>query len=354
MTLEGVAPVPGEPPDVPGYLVGQRLGAGASSEVWSAVALADRRRVALKVVAPTTGAEREDSVELAVLRGLCHPHVVRQHGDLELPDGRQVLVLELAGGGSLTRVVRARGHLTPGETVTVLTALARGLEELHRMGVTHADVAPGNVLLHLDGRPVLGDVGRSRIAGHRPAEVHGTTGFLDPAVLAGAEPGPASDVYGLGAVGWFCLTGQPPPPPVARLPGPDAGGQMPDVPADLAATLDRALAPDPEDRPSAAELARSLYRSCAAEPLRLAGDGDPVEELTHRIRRIALEAAAPTVARRRGLLSRLGVVDRLAGPARSSSRVRSVVGTALALLAVTATLAGSRAEPAAAGDRVPA
>jgi hypothetical protein len=342
-----------QPPEVPGYLVGQPLGRGSTSQVWSAVAVGDRRRVALKVLAPAGAAEHglstestestgpTESAELAVLRGLSHPHVVRRLDDLTLPDGRQVLVLELVGGGSLARVVRARGHLTAGETVTVVTALAGALDDLHRLGVTHADVAPGNVLLHLDGRPMLGDVGRSRIAGDRHLAVHGTGGFIDPAVLAGDDPGPGSDVYGLGAIGWFCLTGRAPSAGLSGAGGGRPDQLPPDVPAQLATAIALALAPAPDERPSAAELAHALYRSCPAEPVRLAGDRDPVEELTHRIRRIALTAAAPEQSgpRPRGAGARRWV--------RGTSLSSGGAGLLLAGLAVAAAVAGSVAGSAA-------
>ncbi|MDP9221001.1 MAG: protein kinase, partial [Actinomycetota bacterium] len=157
---------PAGAPEIPGYQVRHRLGAGAGGVVWSAVRDLDRSRVAIKVIdaaggpAPTDGGHGD---ELAALRGVQHPHVVRLIEDFTLPDGRLALVLDEVRGGTLARVVRARGHLTPPETVTVLTALATTLADLHRLGVTHADLSPGNVLFHLDGRPMLADLGLSRV-----------------------------------------------------------------------------------------------------------------------------------------------------------------------------------------------
>ncbi len=340
-------PVREEPPAVPGYLVGQRLGTGSTSQVWSALALADRTQVALKVLTIEESLDRVGAGEVALLRALSHPHVVRRCDDLDLPDGRTVLVLELAGGGNLARVVRARGHLLPGEVVTVTTAVATGLAELHRMGVTHADVSPGNVLLHLDGRPVLGDVGRCRVAGERRAAVHGTDGFVDPDVLAGAEPGPASDVYGLGALGCFCLTGRP-PSVVPEERANELRNPPTAVPAGLWSAIAAALAPAPEDRPSAAELAHALYRSCPAQPLRLAGDSDPVEELTHRIRRLALEAADREGGRGTGRTTDAGRAAAVGGILRRAwgGAPRTAAATALAVLSLAAALAGTVDAPA--------
>src|SRR3954453_20130355 len=143
LDLAGWAVDPVRAPHVPGYFVGPVLGVGSTGSVWSAARLADGRSVAIKVVAPQ-GNPMNSPVELAVLRGVRHSHVVRFIEDISLPDGTVALVLELASGGSLARVAGARGHLTPAETVTVLTALATTLVDLHRMGVTHGDISPGN------------------------------------------------------------------------------------------------------------------------------------------------------------------------------------------------------------------
>ncbi len=76
--------------------------------------------------------------------------------------------------------------------------LAQALASVHAQGLVHGDVTPANVLFAADGRPMLSDLGISRLLGSPAAEVGGTGGYLDPAVVAGAAPGPASDVHGLG------------------------------------------------------------------------------------------------------------------------------------------------------------
>jgi eukaryotic-like serine/threonine-protein kinase len=282
-----------ERPDVPGYLIGDLLGVGGSGTVWAAVDQATGARVAVKVLAAQ--ANSVDSVhsgfpgsELAVLRGLAHRHVVRLHGDLTLPDGRIALVLELVDGGSLEQVTRARGHLTPGETSTILVALAGTAADLHRCGVTHADLSPRNVLFHSDGRPMLADLGLAKIAGDSSRSEGGTDGFVDPAVLSGAAAEPASDVYALGALAWFGLTGRPPGHPALR---PALAQACPSVPPALVRVIEAALDPDPVARPQADELAHSVYAACRPEPVQLAGVADPGGQLTRRIR--ALAAADP-------------------------------------------------------------
>jgi eukaryotic-like serine/threonine-protein kinase len=286
-------------PHIPGYLVGSALGTGSAGRVWSAVRASDGWSVAIKVIAPQ-GSSTGSPVELAVLRGVRHPHVIRFVEDIILSGGAVALVLERASGGSLARVVGARGHLTPAETVTVVTALATTLVDLHRMGVTHGDISPGNVLFHADGRPVLADLGVSQVTATARAEAWGTDGFVDPAVLAGDPAGPASDVYALGALGWFCLAGTAPGHAALR---PDLSGLCPDAPVPLVVAIQAALEPDPRRRIGAAALACAAYDSCVAGPVALACGDDPDAGLTHRIRRPA--RAAPPLPARRSWLRRL-------------------------------------------------
>ncbi len=313
-----------QPPDVPGYLIEAPLGRGASAEVWSARSCSDGRRVAVKVVAlqansadsRTPGTQPDAAAaELAVLRGIHHPHVLELIDDIRLADGRMAFVLELASGGSLARVVRARGYLTVGETVTVVSTLATTLRDVHDSGVTHADLAPGNVLFHLDGRPMLADVGLARIAGVAAHAEGGTPGFVDPAVVAGAPAGPMADVYGLGALGWLCLTGAAPRPALLRRP---LAETHPSVPDQLAALLEAALDPDPLRRPSPVELAHGVFQAAPAEPVRLAGDSDPAEQLTHRLRALAAaDPRPPAPAGKRPLIKRASVPWRSARLGRS-------------------------------------
>jgi serine/threonine protein kinase len=188
-------------PNVPGYELVGVLGAGAGGRVWRARPGATpvgvpAHDVALKIVRGGDRAERE----LAVLRGVRHEHVVRLRDSVPLPDGSLALVLDLVDGGTLAQLVAARGHLRPGEVVTVVAPLAATLAELHAAGIQHGDIAPGNVLFDASGRPMLGDLGTVRITGEAREEQFGTPGYVDPVVVAGGLAGPASDVYGLAAL----------------------------------------------------------------------------------------------------------------------------------------------------------
>ena len=273
-------------PDVPGYELGVLLARGGTSEVWAGVALDGGHRVAVKVVHADVGSLEVASREAAVSARAANAHVVTVEACVPLPDGRVAVVMPHLLGGAVDALVRARGHLSPGEVVTVLAPLASALGRLHDLGVVHGDVSPGNVLLDLDGRPVLGDLGLGHVVGDVSPGVWGTDGYVAPEVLLGADPSPAADVYALGAVGWLCLSGTVPGPPGLR---PElaqvclAGEGSEPVVAALAA----AVAAEPADRPGAHELAWLLFGAAEPEPLRLVVGDDEVSAVTYRLRAAA-------------------------------------------------------------------
>jgi serine/threonine protein kinase len=268
-------------PSVPGYDVVEPIGQGGSGTVWSAMN-ATGETVAIKVVPAVDAADA--LVELAVLGRITDPHLVRLHEATALPSGDVALVLDHLTGGTLGAAVRARGHLAPGEAVTVLSPIASTLGRLHGIGVVHGDVSPDNILLDLDGRPFLADLGVARIVGERGAEPRGTEGFIAPEVAVGGAPSPASDTYALGALAWFVLTGEAPGPAVLRG---RLGERVEELPADLVNAVEGALRSRPEDRPDADALAVAIFDSADPEPLVLVTGRDDVSLLTRRIRAAA-------------------------------------------------------------------
>jgi hypothetical protein len=266
------------------------LGYGGTGEVWLARERVTDELVALKRLRPGAepGARERMRHEAGLLASVHHPHLLRLRAVLELVDD-VVLVLDHAGGGSLERLLGARGSLSPGEVVTVLTPLAEALEELHRQGVVHGDVAPANVVIDRSGRPLLADLGIARVLGTPPDAVQGRMAYLDPAVLAGAAPAPSSDVYALAAIGSAALGGV----------GPDESrhGQA------LRHVLARILAAEAFLRPTAGELATAVYAACPPTPLEfsggLTGGSSAGEQPTHRVRPAVPAPTEPPPARTR-------------------------------------------------------
>jgi eukaryotic-like serine/threonine-protein kinase len=303
-------------PVVPGYAVQRLLGRGSGGEVWLASELATGEAVAVKCVRPGADIAARDRLrrEAAVLAGIDHPHVLRLRAVVGCGGSAEevALVLDLATGGSLARLVARRGTLSEGEVVTVLVPLAEALAEVHARGIVHGDVTPANVLFDADGRPVLADLGvAGLVAGGDPGLDAGTPGFRDPHP---AWPlGPAADVHGLAATCFLALTGDPPyggdGDRADRVGGegdranraggdrrPAAAGHRP-----LLDLLEEVLGAPPAERPDAHELARRAFACCPAVPVRLeprplADDGPesaaPLTVVSAR-RRVLPSAAAP-------------------------------------------------------------
>lgn len=266
-------------PRAAGYRVCRWLGRGGSAGVWLVAEEATGRMLALKWLGAGAHAAEAGGIlegdlrrEILIMSVLDHEHLVKARDVVRIgePGGDGLgLLMDYAPGGSLGQLVRARGSLSVGETVTVLTPIAQALGYLHSRGFTHSDVSPGNVLFSAHGKPLLADLGLARMVGD-PSGVPdlGTVGFTDPAPVDAVRAGlqPERDVYAVAALGWYCLTGAPPLPAADR---PPLSVLVPEVPAELAAALEAGLSEDRRRRPAAAELATAIYRSARATPVDL-------------------------------------------------------------------------------------
>jgi hypothetical protein len=255
------------PPRLRGYVVERWLGAGGSSDVWQARASASGARVALKRISVQDDEGRARAhAEGALLSALDHPNLVRLHDLIEVDDA-VVLVLDLAEAGSLADLLAARIRLTPGEVITAIAPVAAALAHLHEAGVVHGDVSAANILFTVGGVPMLADVGVARLTGDaRDAEA--TPAYVDPEVAAGGVPTAPSDVFMLGGVALHALTGRAPwpaeGPPAAAWSVAAVADRLAAANESMAASVVRALAPDPQRRGTAADLALDLAHSVPA------------------------------------------------------------------------------------------
>ena len=292
------------PPVVPGFTITGELTSSATGSTWAAVRNLDDHRFLLKIVSVADATEaREQAAQLtALLDRVENEHVVRLQGAIALADGALALVLDQVTGGSLAQLLGVRGQLTPGETITTVAPLFGALADLHAVGVVHGDLTPANVLFSADGRPLISDLGVVRPLGWTADPVEGPLGgFVAPELVVGAEPSPASDVYAMAALGWFCLIGEPPASGTQR---PSLTTLRPEVPARLVEVLTSCLSTDPAARPSAGTAAVGVFDAAPAESVRLAPESDPAAEITRRIRAAAVTAPplAPPSNRKRDLL----------------------------------------------------
>ena len=214
--------------------------------------------------------------EVQALLRLRHPRVVRLL-DAGEAMGAPWLATEWVEGESLAERLTRGGPLEPTQAARIVAELARGVEHCHAAVVLHRDIKPANVLLRVGtGEPLLVDFGLARdlepeeSQGQRLSRggLLGTPGFWAPEQARGELDaiGPRSDVWGLGALLYALLTGEPPggqtlPEVLAALdrPPPPPRTLRPELPRELDAVCRRALALDPGQRhPSAAALAGEL------------------------------------------------------------------------------------------------
>ncbi len=193
--------------------------------------------------------------------------------------------------------------MSPGETTALVTQVAHALQAVHRAGIVHRDVTPGNLIIEPDGNVVLVDFGVARSAlsvtltGAR--NVIGTASYMAPEQVAKQAIGPAADLYALGAVAYHCLAGRPPfeggdAVSIALRHVTDEPPALPaDVPPAVRALVARALSKDPARRhPSAAAMAAAASAADDASPHLLATEFETVP----------LEPGPIPVERPRGIL----------------------------------------------------
>ncbi|WP_171991105.1 serine/threonine-protein kinase [Streptomyces sp. JHA26] len=203
------------------YRLGESIGSGGMGRVWRAHDEVLHRAVAVKeLTAAHYVSESDQAILLARTRSearaaarINHSAVVTVHDVLE-HDGRPWIVMELVEGRSLADAVKDDGHVEPREAARIGLWVLRALRAAHTAGVLHRDVKPGNVLLADDGRVLLTDFGIAQIEGDstitRTGEVVGSVDYLAPERVRGHDPGPASDLWALGATLYTAVEGRSP------------------------------------------------------------------------------------------------------------------------------------------------
>ncbi len=264
------------------------VGRGGMGAVYRA-RRADGALVAVKVLSHLTGAHSEALArfrrEVSLAHALDHPGIVRVHEAGVVPDGAEAgkpfFTMDYVQGRDLARwrEEQPRAH---GEQVRLIAAVCDAMDFAHGRGVVHRDLKPANVLVALqDDAPLVCDFGLARWRAAtqnltHTGEILGTPSYMPPEQALGDQRriGPPTDVYALGALLYFLLTGRPPftgPSSFAIIDKvvnqppepPSAHGEA--VPAQLEAIVLKALAKDPVARfHTAGELARTLRATGAA------------------------------------------------------------------------------------------
>ena len=214
-------------PAQPGDLIGGRyrllrvIGRGGMGVVWAATDEFLNRDVAVKeTVRPPEfddaewDALRQRSLSEARLAArLSHPNIVGVFDILE-QDGRPWLVMQLVPFPSLRDVIERSGPLSPAHAAQVGLTVLEAIEAAHSAGVLHRDVKPGNVLLGPDNQVYLADFGLAVTDGSphatRSGLIIGSPAYMSPERARGDPPGPAADLWSLGATLYAAVEGRDP------------------------------------------------------------------------------------------------------------------------------------------------
>jgi eukaryotic-like serine/threonine-protein kinase len=271
------------------YRLLKKIGAGGMGEVYMAEHQLLKRPCALKLIKPasvanpTALARFEREVRSAAR--LSHPNSIEIYDYGHSEDGTFYYVMEYLPGMSLEELVRKIGPLPPGRAIYLLRQACAGLAEAHAIGLVHRDLKPANIfVVHRGGETDVAkvldfglvkptqDLGPALTA---DMTVSGTPTYMAPEQATGSRDlDVRADVYALGAVAYFTLTGQPPfsgdssfavMMAHARDPVPPPSEVRPGIPADLEAVVLKALAKKPADRyPDARAMGRALAACEAA------------------------------------------------------------------------------------------
>jgi serine/threonine-protein kinase len=272
------------------YTLKKKLGEGGMGEVWLAEHRLLKRPCAVKFIRAELAAEAITAArferEVRAMTALTHFNTVRIFDYGSSDDGSFYYVMEYLDGPTLDRLVKERGPLAPERAVYLLRQLCGALAEAHGAGMVHRDLKPGNILVAALGgqKDVAKLLDFGLVQDHSATEnddritragtVLGTPSYMCPEQAGGEKVDPRGDVYSLGAVAFFMLTGRPPfeGSSVGKLlaahltqPAPDVRTLRPAVPADLAAAVAKCLAKAPGERfQSVTELDDALAAcSCA-------------------------------------------------------------------------------------------
>jgi serine/threonine-protein kinase len=269
------------------YTLEAKLGEGGMGVVYRARHAMLQRPTAVKLIDPEHNSDAQLARferEVQLTTRLTHPNTITIYDYGRTLDGVFYYAMELLDGVTLEDVVDVDGAQPPERVVRILRQVAGALGEAHALGLIHRDIKPGNIMLCTRGGTQdvakLLDFGLVKQVGGRGAptvtaetKLIGTPMYMSPeAVMAPEAMDGRSDLYALGAVGYYLLTGDHvfkgatavevcghhlhsrPPPLSERLPG--------GVPGTLDRLVLRCLAKRPDERPQSAHELLALLEDC--------------------------------------------------------------------------------------------
>lgn len=269
------------------YRLKYKIGDGGNGSVYRAGHALLRRPTAIKLMHPeyasSETAKKRFEHEVQTMSCLAHPNTVAVYDYGKTPDGTLYYAMEYLAGINLDDLVQVKGPLLPSRVIHILRQVCGSLAEAHDKGMIHRDIKPSNIMLCERGG--LYDVVKVLDFGLAKAmqqkDVHltqantvvGTPMYMAPEIISSPDRiSPRSDLYALGAVGYYLLTGanvfegsnsveicashihNPPPPPSVRTRQP--------IPADLEKLILLCLKKQPDERPESARALADRLSEC--------------------------------------------------------------------------------------------
>ncbi len=271
------------PKRVGSYEFEDMLGQGGMGKVWKGRhILLDEPIVIKELIFNEKESVEQFKYEAKILyRNIRHPSFPTVKDYFEY-GGHYFLVMDLIPGISMQKLIENQGSLDFDTVCWIVDRILAGLAYIHRYGVVHRDIKPGNILLDLtDHRAVLVDFGIAKSPRIAPKTQVASKKFFTPHMAspeqyAGAPTTPLSDIYSIGATMYFALTGQLPPEAVVSLkdtdvPSPQSINQG--IHDQLAQVVLKAMKINPRDRFQSAEemkrvtnKVRDLLHHCQSSP----------------------------------------------------------------------------------------
>jgi branched-chain amino acid transport system substrate-binding protein len=261
------------------YQIQELVGQGGMSAVYKAYDTNLKRVVAIKMIHTHLSSDpgfvsrfEEEATAIAQLR---HPNIVQVH-DFNNEDQTYYMVTEFIPGETLQdqlkRLNTIERRMPLNHVIEYMVNICQAADYAHNRGVVHRDIKPANIMLSVHKQAILMDFGIAKIIGGQhytaPGAVVGTALYMSPEQITGQQLDRRSDIYALGVTLFEMVSGRPPFEADSAMtimmmhvndPVPDLQEINPDVPPELVAVINKALAKTPEQRyQTAGEMAAAL------------------------------------------------------------------------------------------------
>src|SRR5215510_3143850 len=320
------------PDKVGRYKIKSELGRGGMATVYRAHDPSFNREVAIKLLPRemlhNLVTRARFKRELKLIASLEHPAIVPVYDVGGEDDHQPYFVMRYMSGGSLSEMIR-KERFSLRDAALIIERLAAALDHAHSKGIIHRDIKPDNVLFDASNNPYLSDFGVAKLTAAPVSmtdassnDAMGTAAYLSPEQARGEEVDSRADVYGLGAILYEMLTGEPPYQGNTVIgvalqhvndPVPNVLKIRPDLPGEVDVIIKTAMAKNREARyATALDLARELNK--------IAFEGE------HTIPKFP------------------ALVDRQTAPARSSNRAGWIAAGLILLIAIAGGVYGFRGQ----------